>query len=171
MYTTQKIENAIELPYNLIDIDTGSEHFIFQFNAFDDNQTDYSIKIGGITGRFNIVYQSKGINCNFECDITVGKVYEFYISLDNAYDILSGRNATAVLENYSETLNHTNLIFSFDKRGDCNIKGNFKNKSNHYKNGINFSFKLDQIYITDILNSMETFFKELRRIQGHSNFY
>lgn len=170
MYTTQKIESAIELPYNLIDIDTGSEHFIFQFNAFDDNQTDYSIKIGGITGKFNMIYQSKGISCNFECDITVGNVYEFYISLDNAYDIMSGKNSVALLKNYG-TLNRTNLTISFDNKGHCFVNGCFKNKDNHYKNGINFSFEIDQTYITDILISMEIFFKELRRIQGHGNFW
>lgn len=172
MYTIQKIESAIELPYNLIDINTGSEHFIFQFNAFDDNQTDYSIKRGGITGKFNIIYQSKGINCNFECDITVGKVYEFYISLDNAYDIMSCKNSVALLKNYGNTLNRTNLTISFDNKGHCFANGCFKNKDNNYKSGVIFSFEIDYYtYITDILNSMEIFFQELRRIQGHSNFY
>lgn len=121
LYTIHKIESAIELPYNVIDIDTGNEHFILQFDSFDDNQSDYSIKMGGVTGKFSINYHSNGINCNFKCDITIGNVYVFYLELDTAYDILSGRNATAVLENYDETLNHTNLIFNFDKCGYCNI--------------------------------------------------
>ena len=173
MYTIHKIESKMELPYNVIDIDTGNEHFILQFDSFDDNQSDYSIKMGGVTGKFSIQYHSNDINCQFECDITIGNVYAFYIALDTAYDILFGRNATAVLENYGKRLKHkhTSLIFNFDKRGHCNVKGFFKNASNHYTNGINFSFELDQIYITDILTSMEIFFRELKRIQGHSNFY
>ena len=169
--TIHKIESTIELPYNVIDIDTGDEHFILQFDSFDDNQSDYSIKMGGVTGNFSINYYSNSVNCNFKCDITVGNVYLFYVELDNAYDILSGRNAVAVLKNYG-SLNHSNLMFTFDKRGHCNVDGEFKNKSNQYKNGINFSFELDQTgNITPILNSMEVFFQELRRIQGHSNFY
>ena len=165
------IECNFKLPYNVIDIDTGDEHFILKFDSFDDNQSDYSIKRGGLTGNFSIDYIGNGINCNFKCDITIGNVYAFYIALDTVYDILFGKNATAVLENYGENLKHTSLIFDFDKRGRCNVKGFFKNASNYYKNGINFSFGLDQIYITDILISMEIFFKELRRIQGHNNFY
>lgn len=102
MYTIQKIESELELPYDLIDINTGSEHFILRFTEFDDNQTDYSIKAGGVTGKFGIVYQGKGIDCNLGCDITAGKVYEFYISLDNAWDIMSGRNSVAVLKNYGD---------------------------------------------------------------------
>lgn len=164
------IESTIKLPYNVIDLDTGNEHFILQFYSFDD-QSDHSIKIGGVTGKFSIKYQSKGINCNFRCDTTVGNVYVFYMALDNAYDILSGKNAVAILKNYGETLKSTELVFTFDKFGHCIVDGNFKNKDNQYKNGINFSFELDQIYITDILNSMEIFFQELRRIQGHGNFY
>lgn len=171
MYTARKIESVIELPYNLIDINTGSEHFIFRFKAFDDNQTDYSIKTGGVTGKFNIIYQSKGISCDFECDITVGNVYDFYISLGNAYDNISGKDPAALLKNYGNTLNRTNLTIGFDNKGHCFVEGCFKNKDNYYKSGVIFSFEVDQTYITEILDSMEIFFRELRRLQGHSNFY
>lgn len=169
MYTTRIIESMIELPYKLIDIDTGSEHFIFQFKTFDDNQTDYSIKMGGVTGKFSIIYQGKGTNCNFGCDITVGNVYEFYISLDNAYNML-GQNATAILKNYGD-LNRTNLTINFDNKGHCFVDGYFKNKDNLYESGIIFSFGVAQTYLTESLDSMKTLFQELRRIQGHSDFY
>lgn len=163
-------EVMIELPYKLIDINTGGEHFVLQFNSLDDNQTEQSIKTGGLTGKFGIIYQAGGIDCNFECDITVGNVYEFYVSLDDAWDILFGKNAVAVLKNYG-TLDRTNLTVSFDKRGHCLVDGFFKNKNNQYKSGISFSFEIDQTYITDILNSMKTFFTELIRVQGHKVFY
>lgn len=169
MYTTQTIESTIELPYKLIDIDTGRENFIFLFNEFDDNQTDYSIKMGGVTGKFRVIYQGKGINCNFGCDITVGNVYEFYMSLDNAYDAL-GKNSVAILKNYG-TLNRTNLTINFDNKGHCFVDGYFKNEDNLYESGIFFSFKIDQTYLIESLNSMKTFFQELRRIQGHNDFY
>lgn len=170
MYTKQKIQSTIELPYNLIDINTGVELFIFQFNAFDDNQTDYSIKMGGVTGKFCIVYQSKGINCNFGCDITIGNVYEFYISLDAAYDIMLIKNSAAILKNYGDTLNRTNLTINFDHKGHCFIDGYFNNEDNQYKSGIIFSFEVDQSYIIEILNPMEIF-QQIRIIQRHGNLY
>lgn len=155
----------------MIDINTGTEHFIFQFTSFDENQTDYTIKMGGVTGKFGIIYQSKGIDCNFECDITIGNVYAFYLSLDTAYDIMFGRNSVAALENYG-TLNRTALKFRFDKRGHCFVDGHFKNKDDLYKSGISFSsFEIYQSDITGILKSMDIFFQEIRRIQGHNTFY
>ena len=116
MYTRYNVESTLELPYKLIDINTGSEHFVFQFNEFDDNQTDYSIRQGGLTGKFSIAYQSNDIECNFGCDITIGNVYEFYLALDDAYDIKFGKNTVAVLKDYGGQ-NRTNLTFSFNKRG------------------------------------------------------
>ncbi|MCH5349993.1 MAG: hypothetical protein J1E40_11765 [Oscillospiraceae bacterium] len=170
MYTIRKIESAIELPYDLIDINTGSEHFIFQFISFDDNQTDRSIEMGGVTGKFGIIYQSKGIDCNFECDISVGNVYTFYYSLDTAYDIMSGRNAVSVLSDYGDTLNRTNLTITFDNKGRCLMDGYFKNKDDLYKSSIAFSFKIEHTDISDMLISMDKFFHELIRVQGHNNF-
>lgn len=169
LYAIQKIESTIDLPYKLIDIDTGREHFIFQFRAFDDNQSDYSIKMGGVTGKFSVIYQGKGINCNFGCDITVGNVYEFYMSLNDSYNML-GQNSAAILKNYG-SLNQTNLTINFDNKGHCFVDGYFKNEDNFYESGIIFSFRVDQTYLSESLNSMKTFFEELRRIQGHNTFY
>ena len=171
LHTIQKIESTLELPYRLIDWQSGSEHFIFQFQAFDENQTDISIQNGGITGAFGVMYQGTGISCAFTCDITIGNVYDFYISLDNAYDIMYGKNAVAVLKNYGETLHRTNLTFSFDSKGHCSVSGYFQNKENRYHSGITFAFELDQTYIPEILHRMDQFFQEIRRIQGHGQFY
>lgn len=173
MYSIIKIESEIELPYKLIDINslTGGEHFIFSFNEFDGNQTEYSIERGGVTGKFGIVYQSKGIDCNFKCDVTVGNVHDFYMSLDDAWDIKSGRNASAFLKCYGYDSDRTDFTINFDNKGRCFAGGHFKNAEDQYKSGVFFSFETDPIYITDILNSTENFFRELIRIQGHKNFY
>ena len=170
MYTTQKIESAMELPYRLIDIRTGSEHFVFQFHAFDDQQSDVSIKMGGVTGKFSVIYQSEGIDSRFGCDITVGNVYEFYQSLNQAYDRISDNDASAVLKNYGD-LHRTYLTVQFDRKGHCFVDGCFKNEATQYRSGILVAFEVDQTYIPKILDSMEAFFGELKRIQGHSKFY
>ena len=152
----------------MIDIEEADENFIFQFNEFDDKQTDYSIRTGGVTGKFGIVYSGKGMECSFDCDITVGNVYDFYISLENAYEYIKG--GRAMLSNYG-SLNRTNLSVAFDGKGHCEVTGKFLNKDNFYKSGISFSFSLDQTHISDILLKMDTFFKELYRIQGHHRYY
>lgn len=167
----KRIESAFELPYKLIDIRDGSERFVFAFNCFDKNQTEYSIQAGGVTGRFEVTYKCRGIDSQFECDITIGNLYYFYIELENMYECLPGIEPIAVLKNYGETLNRTNMTFRADKCGHFIINGCFKNKENGYKSGIIFETKLDTVFIYDILNSLEKFFDELKRIQGHSNFY
>lgn len=165
-----KIETMLELPYRLIDISTGNEHFVFEFKEFDKNQSDYSI-MSGITGKFGIIYQCRGIESSFDCEITVGNVRDFYISLENAYNVSLGKNTVSVLKNYGEILNRSNLMIKFDHKGHCVFEGDFKNQYNCFKCGINFTFELDQSYIPKILNSFHTFFSELIRIQGHDTFY
>lgn len=162
------IKSKLQLPYKLIDIDEFGEHFIFQFNQFDDGQTDYSINMGGLTGIFGIVYSGKGMECSFECDITIGNVRDFAISLENSYDNLDNRKA--ILCNYGSS-DRSNLSVTFNKKGNCEVLGNFLNKDNLYKSGISFSFSLDQTYIHDIIKNMDTFFEELYHIQGHNRYY
>lgn len=162
------IESKLSLPYVLIDIFEWDEHFIFQFNEFDSKQTDYSIRMGGVTGKFGIIYSGKGMECSFDCDITIGNVRDFAIALENAYEHLKG--GKAVLADYG-SLNRTNLSVAFDKKGHCEVAGRFLNKNNFYKSGINFSFSLDQTHISDIIGRMDIFFSELHRIQGHDTYY
>lgn len=165
-----KIETTIKTPHCLIDIRTSSEHFIFQFKEFH-NLSDYEIKMGGVTGEFGVYYMCKGINSEFNCDITVGNVYDFYVSLKTAYYISLGKNAVAILKNYGDILNRSNLKISFDNKGHCLFEGDFKNHYNHFKSGINFAFEVDQTYIPEILNSFKVFFNELKRLQGNDTFY
>lgn len=160
----------MELPYPLIDLRMGDEHFVFQCTALG-NQTAREIEAGGVSCEFGIQYQCSGMGCAFRCDITVGNVYEFYLSLDTAYDILFGRNASAVLKNYGDILNRTKLTVTFDKRGHCRMKGHFQNADNHYQSGINISFEIDQSYISDMVCAMTRFFEELASIQGNWIFY
>ena len=170
VYSCEELEKQIKLPLDLIDIDTGSGRFILRFIAFDKGQNEYSVKQSGITGSFGIVYQSCGMQCEFPIDLTVGNLYLFEYQLDDAYDIMFGRNASAVLENYG-TLNRSKFSVVFDKRGRCTAKGHFKNKNNGYTDGISFSAELDQSCIPDMLGSMMRFFDKLRELQGHGYFY
>ena len=166
------INSTLELPYKLIDIGDRNERFIFAFKCFDENQTEYSIQAGGVTGKFEITYKCSGIESNFECDLTIGNLYYFYIELDTAYDIKFCKDSVAILKDCSETLNRTKLMFRFDKLGHCFVEGCFKNKGNNYRSSISFEdIEIDQTFIPDILISLEKFFDELKRIQGHSKFY
>ena len=171
MFGKIEIDPAFELPYKLIDIRDDSEQFILAFKCFDKNQTEYSIQTGGVSGIFEVTYKCCGIECQFECDLTIGNLYYFYIELENVYECLPGIEPVAVLKNYGETPDRTNMTFRFDKLGHCIISGLFRNKSNCYKSGIIFDISIDISFIYDILGSLEKFFDELKSIQGHSNFY
>lgn len=164
-----EIEKSLQLPYKLIDIDNCGEHFIFAFKKYDESQDEYSIKLGGITGDFELTYKSLGLECQFECDITVGNVYDFYRELEYAYQ--ASKNTEAKLKNYGNILNRTFLQFRFDKLGHCILIGNFKNKFTQYRNGVTFEIEIDQTYVAKILSSLKFFFEKLKSIQGHDTFY
>lgn len=167
--TAKKIETALELPFSLIDLHVQNERFQFQFLQFHEEQTEESIRMGGVTGEFGIVYEGAGMHCAFRCDITVGNVYDFYLALNDAYQALDGR--TAVLKNYGDLLNRTRLAVRFDRHGHCTLEGMIQNKENHYRSGVIVSLQTDQTGLSASLRAMRTFFGELQRIQGHSNFY
>lgn len=169
MYITKEIKSPFELPYKLIDIFSGDESFVLEFTRFDEGQSDYSIQAGGVTGQFGIVYKGRGIDARFECDLTMGNLYAFDYALDTSYDIMFGKNSSAVLCDYSEP-NHTFLEFVFDEKGKCHVKGDFKNQENFYHTGLQFEFDIDQIFIPEILAAMDTFFTELKKIQERGTF-
>lgn len=171
MFKEIEIESVLSFPYKLIDIEKDKELFVFAFKNFDEKQSDYSIQAGGVTGKFEVTYRCCGIESQFECDITIGNVYDFYIELCDAYEIQFGKVTTASMKNNGNILKRTNLVFNFDNSGHCIISGYFKNKDNLYKSGIEFEIEIDQTYIPEILVSLEKFFEELKRIQGHSTFY
>ena len=172
MFKEADIETTLELPYTLIDIGEDEERFVFAFRRFDENQTDYSIQAGGLTGKFEVMYRCKGMESRFECDITVGNVYELFVALDNAYEGFSGKLPSVVLHNYGNAPYRTEMTFKFEKTGHFIFSGRFMNKSNEYRSGIIIdSIKSDSVFLSDILKNSEKFFAELSRIQGHRNFY
>ena len=50
---------------------------------FDSDQSNHSIEKFGVTGTFEVTYCSGGISSKFECDMTIGNLYDFYIQLEN----------------------------------------------------------------------------------------
>lgn len=96
-------------------------------------------------------------------------MYDFYQALNDAYLALDGRSA--ILKNYSDHLNRTRLAIRFDRHGHCTLEGMIQNKENHYHSGVIVSLQGDQTDISAALRAMRTFFGELQRIQGHSDFY
>lgn len=167
-YTAKKIETTLGLPFSLIDLRYDTERFQFQFLRFHDGQTEDSIRMGGITGEFGIIYEGAGMHCAFHCDITVGNVYDFYQALNDAYQALDGRSA--ILKNYGDLLNRTRLAVRFDRRGHCTLEGMIQNKENHYRSGVIVSLQADQTDLSASLRAMRVFFGELQRIQGHGDF-
>ena len=171
MYKEIEIKSDLELPYELIYIKEGNKQFGLYFKSFDKHQSEYSISVGGVTGTFEVAYSCLGMDCRFECDITMGNLYSFYLQLENVYECLPGIVPIATLENYG-SLDRTNLTFKFDKMGHVQINGRFMNKDAHYNSGILFDISMDAFYnITYMIKTLKTFFDELKRIQGHSTFY
>ena len=157
------------LPYPLIDIQSGGAHFRFLCTDIPENQTEYTIRQGGIECRFGIEYEGFGLSAKFGCDITVGNVYAFYRSLDDIYNMLAATQ-TAMLENYG-SLDRTSLSVSFDARGGCLIAGSFMNRDSRYQSGIRIHMESDQSDISDSIKAMQHFFRILAAAQGHFNFY
>lgn len=159
----EKNDNIFELPYKLIDIDMGDECFSLAFIKFD------YIKHNVVTGDFEIAYKCNGIESKFECDMTIGNLYCFFISLDNAYDIQSCKNNVVTIENYGSSKRSV-LTIKFDN-GHYFVSGYFKNKNNLYNSSISFNFEIFLTDIVEILISLDNFFREIRKIQGNNNFY
>lgn len=164
-WNTIDINSSLALPFKLIDIREPQRHFTFQFLKFDGNQTDFSVKMGGVTGRFGIEYACEGLQCGFPCDITVGNVYEFYQSLQTCYDQING---IAILEDYSRE--RTKLTVEFDHNGHCKINASFYNGADCYQSGLCFRLSTDQTCIPPILAAFRQLFKELSNIQGSDEF-
>lgn len=171
MFEAVPINSNLDFPYKLIDVQEGGEQFSLFFKCFDTDQTEYSIEKGGLTGQFEVSYSCSGINSRFDCDMTIGNLYLFYIQLDNTYECLPGGEPVAVLEDYGSDM-HTRMAFKFDAKGRVVISGRFMDNVTDYKSGILFEIQTDTFYvISEILNSLKCFFDELKRIQGHSIFY
>ena len=170
MTMNTEINSTLELPYKLIDIGDSAEQFTLCFKSFDQARSAHSIQTSGVSGVFEVEYKCSGIDCRFECDMTVGNLFYFYTELENVYECLPGIEPVAFLNNYGADM-HTDMSLRFDKKGHFNVIGHFKNKQNNYKSSIAFDIQADTAFVYDILGSLKAFFDELKRIQGHGNFY
>lgn len=163
------MNGKLELPYKLIDIGADDERFTLSFKSFKAHQDSFSIKRSGLAGDFEVYYKCRGMENRFECALTVGELYCFYIELDNVYDGLPGTKPVAILENNAETQERTKMTFRPDK-GNFSISGLFRNRDSCYKSGIIFDMKIDTVFVVEMLVTLENFFKGLEEIQGHRNF-
>ena len=163
-------ENKFELPYKVMEIDSGDECLILSFIRFKRHQDSYSIKRGGVLGDFEVSYKCRGIESRFECELTPGNLNCFYYELENLYDGLPGTKPTAVLENNTGEAERTKITFTLNK-GRCFISGSVRNKNNDYKSGIFFDIDTDGIILSEILTELNNFLDEIIKIQGHRNFF
>ncbi|SFC39837.1 hypothetical protein [Ruminococcus albus] len=163
--------DIIELPFTLIDIGDRDERFKLIFDRFDEGLTEHSIKSHGLSGRFKAVYKSRGMDCCFDIDLSIGNLYYFSYDLDTAWDINFGKNTTAVLRNYGEQPFRSELIFAFDEIGKCTVSGHFMNSECGFRNGISFEMAADNSVISSQIVAMVNFFDKLDEIQGNKNFY
>ena len=163
------MNGKLELPYKLMDIEMDDERFTLSFKSFKAHQDSYSIKRSGLAGNFEVYHRCSGSESRFECDLTVGELYCFYIELDNVYDGLPGTKPVAILESNSRTQERTKMTFRPDK-GKFLISGLVRNRDNGYKSGIIFDMEIDTVFVVEMLVTLENFFKKLEEIQGHRNF-
>ncbi len=161
--------SRFQLPYKVLEIDTGDERLTLSFIRFKRHQDSYSIKRGGILGDFEVCFKCNGIESRFECELTPGNLRCFYYELDNLYESFPGTKPLAVLEN-SAGDERTKLVFRSDN-GHCYVYGCIRNKNNNYKSGIIFDSEIDGITLSEILTDLNNFLDALIKIQGHSNFF
>ncbi|MCL2463138.1 MAG: hypothetical protein FWF44_10770 [Defluviitaleaceae bacterium] len=154
----------MELPFFAIRINTGEENFELQLTNIDE-YTAETLKWGGVSAKFKIIVDVKGIHADFQCCLTVGNLYNFYMQLSERHKNLQG---SAELKYYSESL--TNIIFTFDKSGHCVICGMVQNGT-YSGNKVGFKIECDQTFITPVLVSLRTIFTEFAEIQGNYIFY
>lgn len=164
-YKNIKITTGLELPYKIIGLNYNSESFCFYFAGFDEGQSDYSVRTGGVTGKFGIELREKDLNTNFICDLTVENVFYFYRDLQKCCETLSGE---AVLSDYSAK--RTNIAFVFDKFGHCNINGFARNIYSGFNIALRFKIRSDQSFIPAVLDRLSILFDEIARIQGDKTY-
>ena len=79
-YSITEIKSELSLPYDIIEINKGNWHegnvieFKIRLYEIPQNQTEESIKYGGIDANFDMVLNTGNIKANIFIDITVGKM-------------------------------------------------------------------------------------------------
>ncbi|MBR5371065.1 MAG: hypothetical protein IK130_02515 [Oscillospiraceae bacterium] len=157
-------DSTLQMPRRLLDLGGDAERFVLSCVGLERRENG-----SGVSGSFEISYQCCGTESRFACDLTLGSLYVFTVSLDYTFDL--GPGDTVVLKN-DGVEDRSELIFRFDHRGHCVISGRFRNQDNGFRSGIFFSgMVIDNIYMNEIILSLEAFFSEIEKIQGHSNFW
>ena len=156
--------NGISLPFRLIGLNSGDQLF-----ALECKEIGTFGRKEDLTGTFEVIYKGSGIDCRFECDITIGNIHYFYSELDTAYDILFSKNAKAVLSDYNN--DKTNIVFEFDDKCRCKAFGTIKNRSDQYRSGIEFTMSAEQSEICDTLAALDKFLNELRKVKGDLDIF
>lgn len=153
----------MDLPFCVIDIST--EQGKIKLLATDiDRGTPETLKRGGLTVTFSIQIAVDGINADFDCSISLGNLYTFYVDLRKCHNDVNG---IAILKDYSERL--TNISFCFNHMGQCGVSG-FAQNGAYSKNKIEFSIQCDKIFIDQSIKSLKVLFDELAEIQGFYEF-
>lgn len=175
-YHNIDVNTDLQIPYKLIHIHQNlgdkfmNSTFEFRIRCLDGNQTEESIKYGGITASFDVILDSSSIKASIVSKVTVGNVYKFYKELKQAYEKLEGN---AELKEYGAEP-RTNITVTFEKNGKCSIKGYIREVDymidlGAYR-GIDINIICDQSYFNDALWNFKVLFEELAKIQGVSNF-
>ena len=153
----------MEFPYTLIDFEKHGESFSLFAEGIDEG-TAATKAYGIVRADFSISLDVDGINASFNCDFTLGNLFDFYKQLRDCYEKVSSE---AVLEDYGQK--NTMLRIDFlDRSGHVCIKGTFTKFAT--QNFIGFTFTTDQTYIKAMVNSLKRFFDELAEIQGFYDF-
>ena len=164
MFSALDFFGDLSLPFRLIEINTGDEFFALECKELKSFGSEENL-----SGTFEVIYKCSGMDCHFECDITIGNVYYFYLELDTAYDIMFSKNSKAVLSDYNN--DKTSVVFQFDDKCRCKAFGKIKNKTNQYRSGIKFTMNVEPSEISDALVSLDEFLSELKRVKGNMDFF
>ncbi|MBQ8967214.1 hypothetical protein [Ruminococcus sp.] len=156
--------NGLSLPFRLIELNSGEQLFALECKEIRTLGSKEEL-----SGTFEVIYKCNGMDCHFECDITIGNIYYFYLELDTAYDILFSKNAKAVLNNYNN--DRTNIVFEFDDKCRCKAHGTIKNSSDQYRSSIEFTMSAERSEICDALVSIDKFLNELSQVKGDMDFF
>ena len=154
----------ISFPYRLMEINNGDVFFALECKELSSFGSE-----DNLSGTFEIIYKCSGMDCHFECDISIGNIYYFYLELDTAYDIMFCKNAKAVLSSYNN--DRTDLVIEFDDKCNCTASGKIRNKSDQYRSGIEFTMNVEQSDVCDALVSIDEFLIEMHRLKGNMDFF